>query len=277
MIDREARYTWIGRWLIALLMLLPVAWAVWASLQPVERLFVGAVFDEANADDAWQWDNYREAVTRLPVLRFLLNSVLITIAATIGTVLSCAMAGFAFARLRWWGRPLCFGLVLLSMSAPVNLLILPRFLVFDSLEWLNTYKPLIVPHWMAVSGFSVFLFRQAFKSVPRAFEDAARLEGATHWQLFWNVMLPMVRPAVGAVAALSAVVHWHAFFGPLLYLSDYQTFPISVGLRMYYKMQGAWPNLLMAVAVLSMIPPLVIVLIAQRHLMRSVEKPTVTT
>jgi len=276
MIERATVITRISRWLIALVFLMPVAWALWASLQPVERLFVGAIFDEANSDAMWQWGNYREAVTRLPVLRFLMNSLFITLTATLGTVLSCAMAGFAFARLRWWGRPICSSLVLLSISAPVNLLILPRFLVFDALEWLNTYKPLIVPHWLAVSGFSVFLFRQSFKSVPRAFEDAARLEGATHWQLFWNVMLPMVRPAVGAVAALSAVVHWHAFFGPLLYLSDYQTYPISVGLRMYYKMQGAWPNLLMAVAVLSMIPPLIVVLLAQRHLMRSVEDPTGT-
>ena len=275
MIGVDSRPTRVARWLVAFVLLLPTAWAVWASLQSVERIFVGniPINDNVPLARGLRWENYFEALSRLPVLRFLFNSLLITLTATAGTVLSCAMAGFAFARLRWRGRSICFGLVLLSISAPVNLLILPRFLIFDALEWLNSYKPLIVPHWLAVSGFSVFLFRQAFKSVPSTFEDAARLEGATHWQVFWYVMLPTVRPMVGAVAALSAVVHWHAFFGPLLYLSDYKTFPISVGLRMYYKMEGSWPNLMMAVVVLSMLPPLIMVLVSHRQLMRSIEDP----
>ncbi len=264
------KYT-VARMLVALILLLPVLWAVWASLQPVERIFAppGGVHESTGE---FATDNYTSAMTRLPFGRFLANSFVITLASTIGAVLSCSVAGFAFARLRWRGRRIAFALAVATMAIPLNLLILPQFLIFERLGWVNTYKPLIVPHWLAASGFFVFLFRQAFKSIPRAYEDAARLEGATNWQLYWHIMLPMIRPVVAAVAAMSAVGSWNAFFAPMIYLSDFETYPASVGLRMFHAMEGTWPNLMMAAAVVSMIPPLVIVLVGQRWLMRRIDQ-----
>ncbi len=144
---------------------------------------------------------------------------------------------------------------------PAQALLIPQFLVFESLGWVNTYKPLIVPSWLGGSAFFIFLFRQFFRSVPQSYEDAARLDGATNWQLYWNVMLPLSKPVIGAVAALSAVYHWQDFLTPLVYLSDYKTYPVSVGLRMYQSMEGSWANLIMAASLIALLPPLLIVLL----------------
>lgn len=260
----------IVRAAVVIVLALPLVWAVWASLQPVEAIFGSPRSESAGSSD-WQWDNYKTALTRLPMWRFLLNSLFITSVATIGTIISCSISAFAFARLQWRGRRIAFVLALATMAVPLNLIILPQFLIFERLGWVNTYKPLIVPHWLAASGFFVFLFHQFFKTIPRDYEDAARLEGATNWHVYRHVMLPMSRPVIAAVAAISAVGHWNAFFAPLIYLSDFETYPVSVGLRMFQAMEGTWPNLMMAAAVMMIVPPLVIVWACQSWLMRSME------
>ncbi|MCB9858445.1 MAG: carbohydrate ABC transporter permease [Phycisphaerales bacterium] len=269
---RRASRKWLAlRFAVAIVLALPMLWALWASLQSVDRIFATAGNGLSGDAMEFRWSNYSTAMERLPFFRFLANSLVITLASTIGAVLSCSLTGFAFARLHWRGRRIAFALVLLTMAVPLNLILLPQFLIFEQLGWVNTYKPLIVPHWLAASGFFVFLFRQTFKGIPQAYEDAARLEGATHWQVYWHVMLPMARPVVAVVAALSAVGSWNAFFAPMIYLSDFETYPVSVGLRMFHAMEGTWPNLMMAAAVVSMLPPLVIVLIGQRWLMHRID------
>ena len=153
---------------------------------------------------------------------------------------------------------------------PAGMLLIPQFLIYQHLGWVNTYKPLIVPSWLGGSAFFIFLFRQFFRSIPQSYEDAARIDGATHWQVYWHVMLPISRPVIGAVAALSAVYHWQEFLAPLVYLSDFQSYPISVGLRMYQAMEGSWANLIMAASLIALVPPLLVVVLAQRYLMRGI-------
>ncbi len=254
---------------VAVVLAAPLLWAAWAALQPIDRIFSGPMA-AVPADDGPQWSNYRDAVTRLPFLRFLLNSCIITLAETVGTVFTSSLAGFAFARLRWRGRNVCFVLTLATMMLPSQVLLIPQFLIFEHLGWVNTYKPLIVPGWLGGAAFFIFLFRQFFRSVPQSFEDAARLDGATHWHLYWHVMLPISKPVIGAVAALSAVYHWQEFLAPLVYLSDFNTYPVSVGLRMYQAMEGSWANLIMAASLVALVPPLIVVAVAQRYLMRSI-------
>lgn len=265
------RVKWtIVRLFVALILLAPLLWAVWASLQPVDRIFVGSHpwQTETTNTPQLQWHNYKDAVTRLPFLRFVCNSLLITTLATTGAVFSSSLVGFAFARLRWRGRRILFAILLATMMLPVQMLLIPQFLIFERLGWVNTYKPLIVPAWLGGSAFFIFLFRQFFKSIPRSYEDAARLDGASDWQFYWHIMLPMSRPVIGAVVALSAVFTWQEFISPLIYLSDFQTYPISVGLRMYQMMEGSWANLIMAASIITLVPPLLIVLLTQRYLMR---------
>lgn len=263
------------RIVVALVLAMPIGWALWASLQPIDKIFTTSTAtrlqeEKGQTSDAPQWQNYERAVTRLPFFRFLLNSCLITSIATIGTVFSSSLVGFGFARLHWRGKNVCFVILLATMMLPAQVMLIPQFLIFEHLGWVNTYKPLIVPSWLGGSAFFIFLFRQFFLSVPQSYEDAARLDGATHWQLYRHVMLPISMPVVGAVTALSAVHHWQSFLDPLVYLSDFNAYPVSVGLRMYQSMEGSWANLIMAASLIALVPPLVVVLLTQRYLMRNI-------
>lgn len=226
-------------------MMLPVVWAVISSLKTLDEVYV---FPPSFRLSAPQWSNYAEAFTRLPIARFLANSLLISSVSVVGAVLTASMAGYALARCRFRGRSLCFMLVIASMLVPAHILLVPRFLLYDWLGWVNTYKPLIVPAWLGGGAFNIFLFRQFFRTIPLELEDAARLDGATMWQRYWLVLMPIVRPATVTAAMLSFVYHWQDFLTPLIYLSDFTTYPISLGLRMYQSMAGTWANRLLAIS-----------------------------
>ena len=249
-------------------MLLPVVWAIVTSLKPLDESYT---FPPTFRIDNPQWSNYGEAITRLPVLRFLFNSMLISSTAAFGAVLSSSMAGYALARFSFRGRALCMGLVIASLFIPSTILIIPRFFLFQSLEWMGTYKPLIVPAWLGGGAFNILLFRQFFRSVPRELDEAAMLDGASPWQAYRHVLLPAVRPAVVTAALLSFVIHWRDFLDPLIYLSDFQTYPISLGIRMYQSLSGTWSNLLMAVSVVSLIPIVVLFLLLERWVLEGLQ------
>lgn len=257
------------RWAVGALLAAPIAWSIWASLQPIDRIYSQDSFTTGSVESRWR--NYSDAWTRLPLGRHILNSLLITTAATLGTVLTSSMAGYAFAKLQWRGREFCFWLVLTALVLPSQALLIGQFLVFDFLGWVNTYKPLIVPGWLGGTAFYVFLFRQFFRSLPTVYDDAARLDGCTHWQTYRHVMLPLSRPIVAAVVAMSAVHHWQSFIEPLVYLSDYRSYTVAVGLRMLHSIEGSWANLIMAASLITLIPPLAVVLIVQRRLVRSID------
>lgn len=246
-------------------MLLPLVWAAVSSLKPLEEVYA---FPPSFRVDQPQWSNFREAFTRLPVARFLANSVLIAGVSVVGAVLTSSMTGFVLARVRFRGRTLCFMLVLISMLVPAQVLLVPRFLLYDLLGWVNTYKPLIVPAWLGGGAFNIFLFRQFFHTIPLELEDAARLDGATMWQTYWHVLLPIARPATITAAMLSFVYHWQDFLDPLIYLSDFMTYPISLGLRMYQSMAGTWANLLMATSLIALVPVAIVFVLCERHIMR---------
>ena len=154
------------------------------------------------------------------------------------------------------------------MLIPAQLLLVPRFLLYDQLGWINTYKPLIVPAWLGGGAFNVFLFRQFFRTISPELRDAARLDGATSWQTYWTIMLPVARSATMTALMRSFVFHWPNFIDPLIYLSDFHTYPISLGLRMYQSMAGTWANLLMAASVIALIPPVLVFILCERHVMR---------
>ena len=166
------------------------------------------------------------------------------------------------------GRKLCFAVVLVSMLIPTQVLLIPRFLLYDVLGWIDTYKPLIVPAWLGGGAFNVFLFRQFFRTIPLAMDEAACLDGATPWQTYWHVLLPIARPATVTAFLLSFVFHWQDFLDPLIYLSDFTTYPISIGLRMYQSLAGTWANLLMAASLIALVPVAVVFLLCERHIMQ---------
>ncbi len=248
---------------VSVVQVAPLLWALSTSLKPLEDAY--AFPPSFSVSDA-EWGNYAEVFAKLPFARFLLNSTLITIAAVTGAVFTSSLAGYALARLPLGGKRLMFALLLASMMLPSQVLLIPHFVTFEMLGWVGTYKPLIVPAWLGGGAFNVFLFRQFFKSIPRSVEEAAMLDGASRWQCYWHVLLPMAKPAVITTAVLSFMFHWRSFLGPLLYLADFRAFPVSLGLRMYQTMAGTWINLLMAASVVAVVPLIVVFVIGQRHL-----------
>ncbi len=256
---------YLGLILVAILVGMPVWWAINTSLQPLESVY-------SSHFQIWpdhpQWSNYTDAVSRLPFLRFLFNSLIITTTAVFGTVLSTSMAGYVFARLRWTGRSWCFGILMGTLLIPSQVYLIPHFLMFERLGWLNTYKPLIVPGFLAMDVFYVFLFRQFFRSVPLAYTEAALVDGATHWTIYRRILLPMSKPVVITVIVMNAVFHWQDLMTPLIYLNDIEKFPLALGLRMYQTMDGDWVNHLMAASLLSLIPVTLLFFLTQRYLMR---------
>jgi len=145
----------------------------------------------------------------------------------------------------------------------------PHFVLYQKLDWVGTYKPLIVPSWLGGSAFFIFLFRQFFRAVPADLEQAARLDGASEWQVYWRIFLPLSKPVLITVGLMSFVAHWQEFMGPLIYLSDFQRYPISMGLRMYQTMEGSFVNLLMAASLVATAPLVVLFLVGQRYFTRS--------
>ncbi|MEE9296029.1 MAG: carbohydrate ABC transporter permease [Phycisphaerae bacterium] len=247
---------------VAAVQVLPLLWALATSLKPLDEAYDSPIVFTGTAP---QWFNYVEVFSKLPFARFLLNSMVITAASVFGAVLTSSMAGYALARLPMRGKRFWFVLLIGSMMLPAQVLLLPHFLLFELLGWVGTYKPLIVPAWLGGGAFNVFLFRQYFKSIPRDVEEAALLDGATPWQCYRFVLLPMARPVVVTVAVLSFMFHWRSFLHPLLYLSDFRTFPVSLGIRMYQTMAGTWINLLMAASLISLVPVVIVFAAGQRY------------
>ena len=224
---------YLGLILVAILVGMPVWWAINTSLQPLESVY-------SSHFQIWpdhpQWSNYTDAVSRLPFLRFLFNSLIITTTAVFGTVLSTSMAGYVFARLRWTGRSWCFGILMGTLLIPSQVYLIPHFLMFERLGWLNTYKPLIVPGFLAMDVFYVFLFRQFFRSVPLAYTEAALVDGATHWTIYRRILLPMSKPVVITVIVMNAV-----YTLPSERLSDFLNVPkkfIPVTQASIYQLPG---------------------------------------
>ncbi len=243
----------------------PLVWAFCASLKPLDEVY-------AFPPQFWPgeplWGNYSEALGKLPFARFFFNSCVITGACVVGTVLTSSMAGYSFARLKWRGRGFWFVVLLATMMLPGEVLLVPHFLQYKWLGWINTYKPLIVPSWLGGGAFFIFLFRQFFKTVPREMEEAAMLDGATHWQIYTRIMMPLARPVVVTAAVLSFISHWQEFLGPLVYLSDVEKYPLSLGLRMYQGMEGGYVNLLMAASLVTLLPLAIIFFLTQRYFVR---------
>lgn len=244
---------------------LPLAWALCASLKPLDKVYA---FPPQFLPDRAIWSNYPDALHKLPFVRFILNTCTITLGSVVGTALSASMVGYSFARLKWRGRDFWFVVLLATMMLPAQVLLIPHFLQFKALGWVNTYKPLIVPSWLGGGAFFIFLFRQFFKGVPKELEEAAMLDGASPWQIYTQIMLPLAKPALATVAVLSFISHWQEFMGPLIYLSDFEKYPVSLGLRMYQSVEGSWANLLMAASLVTLLPLAILFFAAQRYFVK---------
>jgi multiple sugar transport system permease protein len=264
----------------AVMFMLPFLFALTSSLKTAQeiRVFPPAVFPAVP-----QWRNYPSLfqVANLPYGIWYRNSVIITVLAMIGTVLSASASAYGFARFRWPGRDVLFGILLGTLILPEQVILIPRFLLFHLIPsaligqtLIDTWWPLIVPSWFGGGAFSVFLLRQFFLQLPRELDEAAVLDGANTVQIFVQIVLPLSKPALATVAIFSFLGHWNAFIEPLIYITTTEKFPLSVGLR-WLQQNPADPtipedHLLMAGSVLMVVPPVIIFFVMQRYFIQGV-------
>ncbi|MFQ3549146.1 MAG: carbohydrate ABC transporter permease [Armatimonadota bacterium] len=220
------------------------------------------------------WDNYKDALQFLPPeynkgIVPLWNTVYITILSIIGSVLASSMVAFAFARLRWPGRDILFVVMLATMMIPPAVTMLPVFLIFRSLNWIDTLKPLWVPAFFG-SGFFVFLLRQFFMTIPNDLEEAAKIDGCSFWGIYWKIMLPLIKPALAAITIFAFMGSWNNFMGPLIYINSPEKMTLAYALQLFQGTYGGEPAMMMAAATLVMLPVLGVFFFTQRYMIQGV-------
>ena len=230
-----------------------------------------------NQVQAW-WEkirrNYRLTLDYIPFWRFVATSVFLIILNLVGTVISCSLVAYSFARLQWPGRTVCFALLLATMMLPPQVTMIPQFLIMQKLGWYNTLYPMWIMSFVA-PAFYVFLLRQFLKGIPRDLEDAARLDGCGFLRIYWHIMLPLVRPTLAAIAIFTFIATWNDFMNPLIYLADQRLYPLSFGLYAF-QVQIANPGtakgmgMMMAGSLLMTLPVIAIFFFAQRYFLRGV-------
>ena len=245
----------------------PFLWMVRSSLMRPQDIFsVPAIIIP------WpvHLENYPDFWNSLPFGRFFANTAIVTFTATIGLTLSSALVAFGFARFRFRGRGFLFLLVLATMMLPKHVTLLPTFLLFRSIGWIDTLLPLIVPSLFG-SAFSVFLLRQFFLTLPLELDEAARIDGASSFRIFWQIAVPLSKPAIATVALFAFIGHWNEFLDPLIYLSSMENFTVALGLRFFVSQySGTFWELMMAASTVAMLPIVIVFFFTQRTFIRGV-------
>lgn len=219
----------------------------------------------------WHWENYGTVLSNpnASFQLFLKNTTLIAVINTLGTVLSSSCVAYAFARLKFPGRDRLFMVLLSTMMLPGIVTMIPSYVMFAKLHWVNTFLPLVVPSFFA-SAYNVFLLRQSFMTLPRELDEAAIMDGASYWTIFTKIVLPLSGPALATVGVFAFIYNWRDFMTPLLYLSDPKLQTLETGLRSYKDLNNTEWHLLMAASVLVCLPLVVLFLVSQRAFVKGI-------
>ena len=244
------------------LMLVPFFWLLSSSLKAPHEIFV---FPPKWIPDPIRWSNYREVFEVVSVMRYTANTMIITVFSTMGVILSSSMAAYSFARLRFKGRDIMFGLILSTVMLPYVVTMIPVYILFSRLGWIGTFLPLIVPDWFG-GPITIFLLRQFFRTIPLELEDAARIDGASRPRIFAQIILPLARSALMVVLVLSLLHNWNDFLTPLIYLHKRDLFTLALGLNALQYFEGGldWTHYVMALATLMVLPVIIVYFLAQR-------------
>lgn len=246
--------------------LVPLLWIASTSLKTAGQVFIIPV--------QWiptqpKWVNFVEVFTILPLTSFIRNTAIVTILGTLGTVFSSLLVGFSLARLRWPGRNFVFMLLVSTMMLPFIVTLIPTFILFKYLGWLDTLYPLFVPSWFG-HAFYIFLMRQFMIGIPTELEEAARVEGAGSLRILIQIITPLCGPAIATVAIFAFLAHYNDFMGPLIYLSTNEKFTLPLGILWYQGRYGQQWQLVMAVSMVALIPVVVLFFVAQRYFVRGI-------
>jgi multiple sugar transport system permease protein len=246
-------------------MVIPFVWMVSTSLMTDLEVYQ---FPPRLFPQAPQWDNYAGALTRLPFGRYFLNTILVTGASVVGQLVTCSMAAYAFARLDFKGRDTLFGVYLATMMIPTIVTLIPAFLIINAFGWMDTYWALFTP--LLTSVWGIFLLRQFFQTLPRDYEDAAHLDGASAWTIYWRIILPLSRPALATLAIFAFLNAWKDFLWPLIVTTRNDMRTVEVGISMFSSIYGTnWPYQ-MAAAVVVLLPLLVVFFFTQKYVIEGI-------
>ena len=252
----------------AVAFLLPLAWMISTSLKPKSQIFV---YPLIWIPDPPMWSNYAKALNN-PSFKFLLflkNSLYYAILSTIGIVLSCSLVAYAFARLRWWGRNFWFIVTLATLMIPYPVTMIPLYLLFSWIGWVNSFKPLIVPNFMG-TAFFIFMLRQFFLTIPLDLSDAAKIDGASELRTYWDIVLPLAKPALATVALFTFLYCWNDFLGPLIFLTDGKKYTLAVGLAAFRGQYRTQWDLMMAASTVVTAPIVIVFFFAQRQFIEGI-------
>jgi multiple sugar transport system permease protein len=255
--------------IVGLVMIYPLLWMVVSSLRPNDLIFREPglwlnSLDMSNYSDGWS------ALTH-PFGHYMINSAIVVLGSILGNLISCSMAAYAFARLQFTGKKLFFGIMLLTIMLPFHVVIVPQYILFSQIGWVNTFWPLIVPKLLATDAFFVFLMVQFIRGIPKDLDEAARIDGAGHPRIFLRVILPLMVPALATTTIFTFIWTWNDFFGALIYLTDPDMFTVPVALRAFVDSQSAtsWGSLF-AMSIVSLFPVFLVFLFGQRFLIKGI-------
>jgi multiple sugar transport system permease protein len=255
--------------LFGVLMIYPLLWMLASAFRPQDQIFTSAGlwpkdFTLQNIVDGW-------TALGTPFGVFFLNSLIVALLSVIGNLFSCSLAAYAFARLEFRLKPLLFAVMLGSIMLPFHVVLVPQYILFQNIDWTNTFLPLVVPKFLAVDAFFVFLMVQFIRGLPRELDEAATVDGCGPIGVFWRIILPLMRPALAVAGVFTFIWTWNDFLGPLLYLTDPSMYTVPVALNAFLDSTGAssWGPMF-AMSLLSLVPLFVVFLLAQRQLVQGI-------
>ncbi len=253
---------------LSLLFLFPFFWMILSALKPEYQIYM---WPPKWIPDPIQWSNFKDVFTHpyLPFATFVKNTMILEVGMITGRLLSCTLVAYGFARLNAPGKDILFGIVLATLMIPNAVLLIPRFILYSELGWINTFKPLIVPAWFG-EAYAIFLMRQFFRTIPKELEESAVVDGANTLQIIFRIIVPLSLPVLTVIAILSFKDIWNDFMGPLLYLNEQSKLTVSVGLAYLNGQFDTQMNLLMAASVTLMMPTLILFFIAQRAFVQGI-------
>lgn len=256
---------YLGLAAVTLLFLFPFYWTLVTAIKAKPELLTWPpTWWPADA----QWDNFAAAWAAQPFGTYLKNSVIVTVLSTVGQLLSSSLVAFGFARFDFPGRNALFMVLLAAMMVPWDVTMIPLYMEFNWLGWINTLKPLIVPAWFG-APFFIFLLRQFIMSIPRELDEAAKMDGANMFQIYWKIHLPLMLPALILVGTFQVLAAWNDYLGPLIFLNDESMYTLTLGLARFKTLHDTNLTALAAMTIILCLPPLVLFLTAQRYIMDS--------
>ncbi len=252
--------------ILAVIFGLPFFWTVLTSLKTTQEIFL---MPPTWLPEVPQWQNYVEIWQRAPLAIFLLNSIVVTVFTMIGQLLSASLVAYGFARFRFPGRDILFVVMLGTLMLPPQVTIIPTFMLFKALGMLDTLQPLIIPAYFGGGAFAIFLFRQFFLTIPKEFDEAAKIDGANTFWIYCYVMLPLSTPVLITMAVFSFLQSWNDYFYPLIFLNTTENFTLAIGLTYFQRVLSAGgppkEHLMMAAAIVMTIPSLLVFLFLQKY------------